>query len=99
MPGVGPLDGLALAGLDGCLACLVSDLAGHLARGEFIAGDRRVVPGVGVHPDVIGQQAKLIASYEQPDRRAWMSFPDTIRSGDRWPVIAQRMGRMVTGRK
>jgi hypothetical protein len=59
-PGGGPLDMPPLPGLDRGLVAFMRDLPGHPAGGELIAGFLRVVPGVEVDPDVIGQRAQVI---------------------------------------
>src|SRR5205085_12672598 len=59
VPGVGALDMPALAGLDGRFLALAGDLSVHAASGELVAGFTRVVAGVQVHGDVIGQRAEI----------------------------------------
>ena len=60
MPGVRPLDVPALPGLDRGLIALMGDFAGHAAGGELVAGLLRVVAGIQVHPDIVGQRAEVI---------------------------------------
>src|SRR5438105_9926705 len=60
VPGVGPLDGPAPAGLNGCFLALMGDLPGHAAGGKLVAGGPGVVPGVEVDGDVAGQRAELV---------------------------------------
>src|SRR5690348_5465465 len=46
VPGVCPLDGPALSGLDRGLFALMGDVPGHAAAGELVAGRLRVIAGV-----------------------------------------------------
>src|SRR5260370_25177650 len=58
--GAGPLDVPPLPGPDGGLIAFTGDSPGHAAGGELVAGLLRVVPGVEVHPDVVGQRAEVV---------------------------------------
>src|SRR2546430_340263 len=60
VPGIGPLDVPALPGLDRGLVALAGDFPGHAPSGELVAGLLRVVAGVEVDSDVIGQRANII---------------------------------------
>ena len=87
VPGVGALDVPPLAGLDRRLLALVRDFAGHAAGGEFGAGLVRVVAGVQVDGDVVGQRPEVI---QQVQRGGQQRGVVAVRPGqdpaERYPV-------------
>src|SRR5260370_15712415 len=60
VPGAGPLDVPPLPGPDRGLIAFTGDSPGHAAGGELVAGLLLSVPGVEVHPDVVGQRAEVV---------------------------------------
>lgn len=64
LSGVGPFDVPPLACLDGRLLALVRDAAVQAARGKFGAGPVRVVAGVQVHGDVVGQRPEVVQAVQ-----------------------------------
>lgn len=64
MPGIRALDVPPLGGLDRGLDAFAGDLAGQVAGSQEGAGGGRVVAGVQVHGDVVGQRAEVVEPVE-----------------------------------
>jgi hypothetical protein len=78
VPGVGPLDVPTSAGLDRCLLALVCDLPAQPAISESLASLARVVAGVEMDGDLVGQRAEIAQQVQgrSQQRRVVALCPD-----------------------